>query len=284
MDDLAKVTQDHYQAAVTDEAALLARVDTLVDAMGDGPKTSAQLAGLDQFHVGGLTATAEFAKRIEIARGSDVLDAGCGLGGPARFLAETYDCKVTGVDLTPSYVAMANHLTERAGLSDRVRCQVGDLTRLDLGDQTFDLVWTQHVAMNIRDRRALYASLRRVTRPGGRLAFYDALATDDQPEVIYPTPWAQSAETSTVLTEADTRAVLSESGFGITRWDDVSREAVEWLAQQRAGGAPSNAPAIRGGGAGLVIGPRIAEMAGNFFRNLAEGRLRLVMAVCAAIS
>jgi SAM-dependent methyltransferase len=283
MDDLAKVTRDHYQAAVTDQDALLARVDGIVDAMGDGPKTSAQLAGLDQFHVGGLAATTDFASRIDIVRACDVLDAGCGLGGPARYLAETFGCRVTGVDLTPSYVAMANRLTEHAGLSDRVTCQVGDLTSLDLGDATFDLVWTQHVAMNIRDRQALYTSLRHVTKPGGRLAFYDALATDGQPEVIYPTPWAQSAETSTVLTEADTRAVLGQCGFEVTRWDDVSTQAGEWLARQRAGGTTANGPAIPGGGASLFVGPRIAEMAGNFFRNLAEGRLRLVMAVCQVI-
>lgn len=283
MDDLATITRDHYQSAVTDEAALLAKVDDLVDAMGEGPKSAAQLAGLDQFHVGGLAATADFAQRIGIKAGSDVLDAGCGLGGPARYLAETYGCRVTGVDLTPSYVAMANRLTQRAGLTHLVQCRVGDLTQLDLGDATFDLVWTQHVAMNIRDRHALYMSLRRVTKADGRLAFYDALATDGQHEVIYPTPWAQSAEMSTVLTEADTRDVLATCGFAVTRWDDVSNEAQDWLAQQRAGGSASSGPTVPGGGAGLVIGPRIAEMAGNFFRNLTEGRLRLVMAVCAAV-
>jgi len=283
MDDLAKRTRDHYQAAVTDEAALLARVDSLIDAMGDAPRTSARLATLDQFHVGGLAATAEFARRIGIQPGARVLDAGCGLGGPARYLAETHGCPVTGVDLTPSYVAMANRLTRHAGLSDLVHCQVGDLTRLDLGDATFDLVWTQHVAMNIRDRRALYSSLRRVTAPNGRLAFYDALAADARPEVIYPTPWAQSAETSTLLTEADTRAVLGQCGYKVTLWDDVSEAAGAWLAQQRADAMAQGGAAIPGGGAGLVVGPRIVEMAGNFFRNLSEGRVRLVMAVCHAV-
>lgn len=281
MDDLTTITRDHYQAAVTDEGGLLARVGALVEAMGDGPKSAAQLAGLDQFHVGGLTATAEFARRIGIERGCRVLDAGCGLGGPARYLAETFGCQVIGVDLTPSYVAVANLLTERAGLQDRVLCQIGDVTELAFSDAQFDLVWTQHVAMNIRDRHALYASLRRILKPGGRLAFYDALAADAKPDVVYPTPWAESAETSTLLTEAETRAVLAECRFEVTRWDDVSTEAGEWLAQQR--GAPAAGPAMPGGGAGLVVGPRIVEMAGNFFRNLAEGRLRLVMAVCAAI-
>lgn len=282
MSDLATITRNHYQAAASDEASLLARFGQIIDRMGDGPKTASDLAMLDQFHVGGLKATAEFARRVGIEPGSYVLDAGCGLGGPARYLAETFGCHVTGVDLTPNYVAVANFLTARAGMQDRVTCQLGDLTFLTLDDMTFDLVWTQHVAMNIRNRHALYLSLRNVTKPNGRLAFYDVLATDEKPNVTYPLPWAESASSSTLLTEAETRAVLATCGFEVIRWDDVSALAGEWLAQQRAGGAASGGPAVPGGGVGLVVGPRIVEMAGNFAQNLAADRLRLVMAVCAA--
>jgi ubiquinone/menaquinone biosynthesis C-methylase UbiE len=273
----ATITRDHYQAAVTDEAALLNRVGGIVDAMGPGRKSVAELAGLDQFHVGGLMATADFARRIGVEPGSRVLDAGSGLGGPARYLAETFGCEVLGVDLTPSYVAMANLLTERAGLGHLVRCEVGDLTELGLQPAQFDLVWTQHVAMNVRDRKALYTALRRVLKSGGRLAFYDALASDGGSDPLYPTPWAETAEASTLLTEAATRQVLDDCGFRVVQWDDVSHQAIGWLQQQTSTAGP-----VPGGGAGLVVGPRIVQMAGNFFRNLSEGRLRLVMAACLA--
>ena len=280
MQDLSARTRDHYQSAVGDEAELLARVAAIVDGLGEGPKTEAQLAGLDQFHVGGLAATAEFAKRVGVVPGSLVLDAGCGLGGPARYLAETFDCEVIGVDLSPSYVAVANLLTARSVVSGRVQAEVGDLTDLAFTDGQFDLVWTQHVAMNIRDRAALYRELRRVLKPGGRLAFYDALAADGEPEVRYPTPWAETAELSTVLTEARTRKVLEDCGFRVTHWDDVSETAAGWLGQQRT--APQTGVTVPGGGAGMVLGPRIGGMAMNFATNLTERRLRLIMAVCAA--
>ena len=111
MEGLATKVRDHYQAGVPDESVLLNRVTEMVDNLGGGLKRSADLAGLDQFHVGGLAATAQFARRIGIEKDCRVLDAGCGLGGPARYLAETFGCHVTGVDLTPSYVAVTDLLT-----------------------------------------------------------------------------------------------------------------------------------------------------------------------------
>ena len=129
--------------------------------------------------------------------------------------------------------------------------------------------------MNIHDREALYRELRCVLKPGARLAFYDALAGDAKPDVFYPTPWAETAATSALMNEAETRAVLKASAFEVQSWEDVTKEAAGWLSQQR--------PALPGGGPGLVVGPRIGEMVANFGRNLKEGRLRLVMAVCDAV-
>ena len=89
------------------------------------PIDARRLAPLDQFHMGGLAATIAFAGRVGITPGTAVLDAGSGLGGPARYLAETFGCRVEGVDLSPDYVAIARLLTDRAGLADRVAFQRG---------------------------------------------------------------------------------------------------------------------------------------------------------------
>ena len=118
--------------------------------------TIAQLAPLDQFHTRGILATGELAAAAGLDPSSRVLDLGCGIGGPARYLAANFGCKVTGVDLSPGFIDAATYLTARCGLSDRVMFQVGDALNLPFEDAGFDAVFLQHVAMNVADRNDLY--------------------------------------------------------------------------------------------------------------------------------
>ena len=93
-DAAVAAVRQHSQAAIPDRDALLAALDRAVDRMA-GPITAAALARLDQFHFGGLAATAALAQatadRRTIGPTMRVLDAGSGLGGPARYLAETFE-------------------------------------------------------------------------------------------------------------------------------------------------------------------------------------------------
>lgn len=271
----AEAVRAHYQAAINDREALLTQVSAALNAI-DLPISARRLAPLDQFHVGGLDATIAFAERVGVTPELRVLDAGSGLGGPARYLAQTFGCHVEGVDLAPDYVALATMLTERAGLADRVAFREGDLTDLPFADGSFDLVWTQHVAMNISDRAGLYRELRRVLKPGGRLAFYDPVATDGHPDLVYPVPWSEDGESSTLLTAEETRAVLDVSGFTVTRLDDVTAHATGWA---RAQGTTSQSaePNLAN-----ILGPRMAVMAANIAQNLRERRAGLVMGIAEA--
>jgi len=271
MDDLSSTVRQHYEAGSVE--ALLAKVAHAVAALEPGPVTAAQLADLDQFHVGGLAATAELAALAGVRPGLDVLDAGSGLGGPSRYLAGTHGCSVVGLDLAPSFVAAAELLAGRAGLGDRARYEVGDLTRLPFGDGSFDLVWTQHAVMNIRDREQVYREFRRVLRPAGRLAFHDVLAGEGQPGPHFPVPWAKGVGTSYLLTEPETIQVLARAGFQPGIWKNVTAEAVAAFGQQRPPPAP-------GQGLATVMGPRFMGMAANLARSIREGRVRLVMGVC----
>ena len=277
MTQLTDSVRTHYQAAIVDKVDLLAKIDRMLDEMGDGPLTADRLAGLDQFHFGGLAATAAFAGLVGIVEGSRVLDAGSGLGGPSRYLAETFNCEVSGVDLAPHYVAIAELLARRAGLEDKVQYSVGDLAHLAFESASFDLVWTQHVVMNIRDRAGLYGEFRRVLGPNGKFAFYDVIAADGAEPAIYPVPWAETSDTSTLLTEGQTRAALENAGLKVVQWKDVTAVAFEWMAEQRQAASLAVGP-------GLVVGQRMAEMVANFGRNLKEGRTRLVIGVCETAS
>ena len=260
----------HYEGA-DDAAGLVAGIAAAIEGLGRSVTTT-QLAALDQFHVRGLAATIDLGKLLEIASGDEVLDAGSGLGGPSRALAEIHGCRVTGVDLSPAYVNIATMLAEQTGLHRLVTYLVGNLLARDFPDQTFDVVYTQHVVMNIGDRERVYRGIRRVLKPTGRFGFYDVLAVDGRPEPLYPLPWAQTAETSFLLTEEETRSALHQAGLTPEVWTDVTAEALAWFGQPRSPAASLNLSA--------VMGPRFGQMTANLAHNLVEGRLRLVMARC----
>src|SRR5664280_1326758 len=101
------------------------------------------LIPLDQFHTRGHAATKELAAALAPQAGETILDVGAGLGGPARFLAATYCCDVTGIDLSQPFVDVASMLTARAGLSNSVRFIQADALDLPFPDASFDHAWTQ---------------------------------------------------------------------------------------------------------------------------------------------
>jgi sarcosine/dimethylglycine N-methyltransferase len=157
MTDELDGVRDHYRAI-----GLTGRLKAALIAFGpeDQHLTPQQLGALDQFHTRGLAATVELSKLAEITADTFVLDIGSGVGGPARYLAATYGCQVTGIDLSEPFVDAARYLTERTGQSELVSFQAGSALELPFEDGRFDVVLLQHVAMNISDRAQLYREVR----------------------------------------------------------------------------------------------------------------------------
>jgi sarcosine/dimethylglycine N-methyltransferase len=104
MTDILNGVRGHYHAT-----GLTERLRTALMAFGPEEQRlmPQQLAALDQFHTMGLAATAELGKLAGITADMSVLDVGSGVGGPARFLAATRGCQVTGVDLSEPFVDAA---------------------------------------------------------------------------------------------------------------------------------------------------------------------------------
>jgi len=268
MTDISSKVREHY--GPTD---LTGRIKAALGAIAREEQvlTAAQLAPLDQFHIRGMLATAELAGAAGIEQSTCVLDLGCGIGGPARYLADTFGCRVTGVDLSPAFIDAAAYLTERCGLSDRVEFEAGDALHLPFEDGAFDTVFLQHVAMNVEQRSVLYAEVHRILAPGGRFATYDVVLRDG--DVMYPVPWARDESTSFLLSESDTRAALEQAGFRAALWRDDTQTAIEWFKTTMAGPPPS------GLNLGVVMGANFAAVTGNLARNLRENRLGVLFAV-----
>jgi len=104
-----------------------------------------------------------------IEQAKRVLDAGCGVGGSARYLAKRYDCEALGLTLSTEQAAQARQYTAKAGMKDQIQFQVRDMMTLNDSDGSFDLVWSMESAEHIRDKQQLFRIFYNVLAPGGRL-------------------------------------------------------------------------------------------------------------------
>ena len=225
------------------------------------------LAPMDQFHHGGKERTVRLARLAGLTQGLRVLDAGGGLGGPARTLAVEFGCHVTVVDLTESYVRIAEELTAMLGLGDRVTHRVANMLELRFDDGAFDVVWTQNSGMNISDKERLYESFHHVLRPGGLLALQEPMAGPVQP-MIFPVMWAREAASSFLGTPVEMRALIEAAGFRPRVWEDVT-------PRPGTPRAASPAPGIQE----LVMGDAISAIRHAGQRNYDEEREVSVLAV-----
>jgi MPBQ/MSBQ methyltransferase len=233
--------------------------------------TPEDLAPVDQFHIRGRAATLELAHAAGLDANKHVLDVGSGIGGTSRCLAMEFGCRVTGIDLTDEYCRAAEMLSSKVGLADLVDYRQGDATNLPFDDGVFDVVWTEHVAMNIPDKPRLYEEMHRVLKAGGTLAIYDVLAGPSG-TVLFPVPWARTPDTSFLVQPNELRRFLEDTGFTISEWSDTTEAAHAWFMSLAEKIRKEGFPPL---GFHLLLGADFREMAQNQGRNLQERRIVL---------
>jgi len=234
------------------------------------------LAPVDQFHARGLTGTIDLADRLPIKAGHRILDIGCGLGGPARYMARRFDCKVTGIDITRAFVDAANKLTALVRMQDRVSIEHGDGQRLPYEDGAFDGAYSQHVTMNVADRRSFFSEAHRVLKRGAFFALTEhGLGAKGEPR--FPVPWSVDGTGSHLRTPAETVALLESVGFGDIVVEDKGAEYVAAYHATLAKAEQEGPPPL---GLHLLLGAGAAEKTRNSARNIEEGRTHPFQLVC----
>ena len=258
---------------------LLARLEARLreDGLDPAQATVEALAPYDHFHGRGLEATEDMAKLLPISGTDRVLDVGCGLGGPARYLAGRFGCRVSGIDLTAEFCDVARHLTALLGFDDRVSVSQGDALAMPFDDAMFDGAYSMNVSMNIADKRALYREIHRVLRPGAWLMLSEA-AQGPGGAPDFPTPWARTAASSFLATQAETRESLEACGFAIESLRETTEAALAYGARSRALVEAGGKPLHRA--VSLIHGALAEDAAANSARALRERRTVPIELLC----
>ena len=119
---------------------LVAAIRSGVESLGKtiDSVTVDDLALVDEFHIGGRQASEHFIDQFGVTPDMHILDVGCGLGGPARFVASRYRCRVDGIDLTPEYIETGREICGWVGLNDRISLHQGSALSMPFADGAFD--------------------------------------------------------------------------------------------------------------------------------------------------
>jgi SAM-dependent methyltransferase len=239
--------------------------------------TIEDLSFIDEFHNRGRDATVDLARAIGLDASKHVLDIGSGIGGPSRFIAQIYGCRVTGIDLVDEYCQVATMLADRVGLSDLVGYCQGDALNLPFPDASFDVVWSQHTAMNVFDKAAFYREAARVLKYGGILAINDVLS-GPVGHPYFPLPWAITAESGFLIEPAELHSLLRSNRLSIVEWEDKTDSANAWSKSAGRQGRQAGSPRL---GIEVLLGPEGISMARNMKRSIEENRVVIVQVVAA---
>ena len=233
--------------------------------------TLEDLAPIDHYHARGFPATVELADRLTITSDDHILDIGCGLGGPARYFAARFRCKISGIDITPAFVDAARKLTGLVGMVSQVTFEQGDGQQLPYQAGAFDGAYTQHVTMNVADRTRFLGEAFRVLRPGAFFALSEhGLGRAGNPH--FPLPWSMDDSGSWLITPSETRAVLEAVGF-----EDTGHKYLAAYKQGMELAARGASPVL---GVHILAGESAPERVRNAARNIQENRTHPVQVVC----
>jgi tocopherol O-methyltransferase len=165
------------------------------------------------------------ATRANLQSGDRVLDAGCGVGGSAIWLARELGASVVGVNVVLGDIERGRRYARRRNVDNRVTFELQDMTRTDFPDGSFDVVWAIESVCHVPDKRRFLAEARRLLKPGGRLVIADAFRhrrpfgpADERLLHDWLSAWA----VTDLMTPDEFTAAAEQNGFARVQFEDVS--------------------------------------------------------------
>ncbi|MCO6488968.1 MAG: class I SAM-dependent methyltransferase [Phaeodactylibacter sp.] len=173
-----------------------------------------------------------------------ILDAGCGVGGSARLLAQLFDAEVLGCTLSPVQADQGRKYNEAAGLEDKVEIRAQDMMSLSASDGPFNLIWSMESAEHIQEKQKMLDLFHQLLAPGGTLLmatwFHRALppALNDKEQQLLKGIY-EYYHLPPMVSIPELEAMAGASGFVQVKtadwtdavapfWEAVMRSAFQW--------------------------------------------------------
>ncbi|MAJ13843.1 MAG: SAM-dependent methyltransferase [SAR116 cluster bacterium] len=231
---------------------------------------------LDQYHARGIKATIDLADKVNFKRDSNIIDIGCGLGGPARYFAKKFDCNVYGIDITGAFIDIGNYFNKLTQVDHKVKLLKGDGEKLPYETEFFDGGLSQHVTMNIDNREQFFNEAFRVLKKGAIFGFSEhGLGTKGNP--IFPLPWADSENMSFLKTPEFTTNLLKKIGFENIKVISTGEKYISGYDTLLKQGKPDEKPTL---GIHVIGGETMLERSKNSMQSIIENRTYPFEIIC----
>jgi tocopherol O-methyltransferase len=182
------------------------------------------------------------AERADVSRGARVLDIGCGLGGSALWLADQFDCEVTGITISPVQARMATAKAKARGLTRLVQFQVQDANQWQPEPASVDLIWIMESSEHFHDKPLFFERCARALKPGGGLAVCAWLRRDGplrEREQNLINTIAEAMLTASLDSLSNYQRWMRDAGLSVTAAEDITRHVEPtWSYCARIGGNP----------------------------------------------
>lgn len=172
---------------------------------------------------------------VKIQKDHKVLDAGCGYGGSAIWLAKNIGCRVHGVNVVPFQINIAKEHAKRLGLAKKVSFSVEDYAHTSFQGSEFDVVWGLESIVHASSKPDFAKEAYRLLKKGGRIAICEYMLRDKPPltasEQRVIAPWLKGWAMPSLLTENEYKSILTKSGFNKIKTYDLTYNVKPSLAR-----------------------------------------------------
>jgi sarcosine/dimethylglycine N-methyltransferase len=166
------------------------------------------------------------ARKLTVLRaGARLLDLGSGYAGAARYLARTYGCLVTALNLSETQNERARRLNRAQGLENWIEVVDGSFEEIPATDQTYDALWSQDAFLHSGKRQQVLSEAARVLKPGGELVFTDPMQADNCPEGVLQ-PILDRIHLESLGSPGFYRRGLLQLGFQDLGFEDLTHQLV----------------------------------------------------------